>query len=130
MQEQEAGLADRGYLGEIRMAGRMQRHMDNNWILCELVEVGNGRKEDRGRRRNRDEFAGLQRLERGKQRVDIVLKPLYLYWTLSAPNFNDLRGRIPLAGLSRRHCGPFFPRADADTLKRRNVHSSWAEQRE
>jgi hypothetical protein len=46
--------------------------MDNNWVLCQFVKVGNGLDEDGGCGGDGNEFAGAYGLEYREQRVGII----------------------------------------------------------
>jgi hypothetical protein len=57
--ECETTLSDRADFGEVCVRS-LERYMEDDWVLRKLVEVRYGRKEDRGRRSDRDQSASFE----------------------------------------------------------------------
>lgn len=61
------------------MASRLERNMEDDRVVCQLVEVGDGGQENRGWCGHGDEFAGSNRRKDGEKRVVVVADGLDLY---------------------------------------------------
>lgn len=72
LEECEARLPDRGDVGEVWKAGGLHRYMEDDRVLCKLVEVRYRLNEDRGCGGYAGDSARADGLEDGEERISIL----------------------------------------------------------